>query len=387
MSIRIVLDNPPEFYTNLDVIRGQVVLTLGRHEHVGAIVVKLEGESRTALGIPPENPGLGIARDRAPSGDTLHENHKILYKVAQVFPDDDATSITSPYLLGPGQHRFPFQFKFPFNNACGNTEAMARIGGVVNPRGFASAGGLFGVGGFRVMDGAKQLLYSHVTKTLPPSFTGFPGEAEIRYYVKVTVQRPGLFKENWRYQAGLKFLPIEPPRPPKTNHEAYARRPFAFRPRSPTAASQAKKRSSFFSRSSAPAANGSHNLPPPSADGAPDATPPTVEMSARLPHPAILTCNKPIPLRLIAKKLVPSPAEVYLIAMQIDLIGRTHVRCHNLVNTETSRWVIMARQGLSIPVSRPEDAVGTEIVLPDTLWSNIPLPNTVMPSFVTCNLR
>ena len=47
----------------------------------------------------------------------------------------------------------------------------------------------------------------------------------------------------------------------------------------------------------------------------------------------------------------------------------------------------MARQGLSIPVSRPEDAVGTEIVLPDTLWSNIPLPNTVMPSFVTCNLR
>ena len=28
--------------------------------------------------------------------------------------------------------------------------------------------------------------------------TGFPGEAEIRYYVKVTVNRPSLFKENPR---------------------------------------------------------------------------------------------------------------------------------------------------------------------------------------------
>ena len=38
----------------------------------------------------------------------------------------------------------------------------------------------------------------HVKKTLPPSLSGFPGEAEIRYYVKVTVQRPSFFKENFR---------------------------------------------------------------------------------------------------------------------------------------------------------------------------------------------
>ena len=28
--------------------------------------------------------------------------------------------------------------------------------------------------------------------------TGLPGEAEIRYYVKVTVQRPAFYKENFR---------------------------------------------------------------------------------------------------------------------------------------------------------------------------------------------
>ncbi len=381
MSIRIVLENPPEFYTNQDVIRGQVLLTLNRHENLGAIVVKLEGESRTALAIPPTDYNSPMStRERGNPGDTLNENHKILYKVGQVFPDEHAPAAAAPYVLSPGQHRFPFEFKFPFNNACSNIDAMSRIGGVV------SASGPFGVG-FRVMDGTKQLMYTHVTKTLPPSFTGFPGQAEIRYYIKVTVQRPGIFKENWRYEMGLKFLPIEPPRPPKTNQEAYARRPFTFQPRTPTPTPYERKRSSLFGRSSGPPTpvNGTPNLQP----GSPttNSAPPSVEMSARLPHPAILTCNKPVPLRLIAKKLAPAQAEVYLIALQIDLIGKTTVRSQTLVNTEVSRWVIMARQGLSILVSKPEDPTGTEFVVPDTFWTGFPLPNTVMPSFVTCNLR
>lgn len=38
----------------------------------------------------------------------------------------------------------------------------------------------------------------HVKKTLPPSLNGLPGEAEIRYYVKTTVQRPAFYKENFR---------------------------------------------------------------------------------------------------------------------------------------------------------------------------------------------
>lgn len=39
---------------------------------------------------------------------------------------------------------------------------------------------------------------NHVKKTLPPSLNGLPGEAEIRYFVKVTVQRPAFYKENFR---------------------------------------------------------------------------------------------------------------------------------------------------------------------------------------------
>jgi hypothetical protein len=38
----------------------------------------------------------------------------------------------------------------------------------------------------------------HVKKTLPPSLSGFPGMAEIKYYVKATVVRPQFYKENLR---------------------------------------------------------------------------------------------------------------------------------------------------------------------------------------------
>lgn len=38
----------------------------------------------------------------------------------------------------------------------------------------------------------------HVKKTLPPSLNNFPGEADIRYYIKATVVRPQFFKENIR---------------------------------------------------------------------------------------------------------------------------------------------------------------------------------------------
>ena len=89
------------------------------------------------------------------------------------------------------------------------------------PPGIGSGTGLFGIGGVRFMDGSKQLFLRHVTRTLPPSLTGFPMAAEVRYYIKVTVQRPGFLKENWRYQIGFKFLPLEPPRPKRTGQEAF----------------------------------------------------------------------------------------------------------------------------------------------------------------------
>jgi hypothetical protein len=381
MSIRIALDNPPEFYTNLDYVQGRIVLSLNRPEQVGNIVVKLEGESNTALIVPSgQDPGLGPPRTSGLpgglSGNITSENHKLLYRVQQVFPDEQllANSTGSSYVLQAGQHEYPFRFKLPFNNACSNPVAMSKLGGLGGVGGFGTGGGLFGLGGIRVMDGSKQLFLQHVTKTLPPSLTGFPGEAEVRYYVKVTIQRPGFLKENWRYQVGFKFLPIEPPRPKNTSQEAFARRPFAFKPRMQPAPQ--RKKSSLFSSSKDNALQEAQVLPP------------SVEMSARLPHPSILTCNQPIPLRLISKKLNPSNEQIHLTSLQIDLIGNTEVRCHDLRNREVNRWVVVSKQGLNIPlIANPQtDEAGTELDVPDSLWNNASLPNTVAPSFVACNL-
>ncbi|KAL3952985.1 hypothetical protein ACCO45_012928 [Purpureocillium lilacinum] len=366
MSIRIALDNQPEFYTNLDHVAGRIVLALNRSEQVGSIVVKLEGESVTALKVPdPYNDGTGRPPGPMPGppGSVVSENHKILYKVQQ--------------------------FKLPINNACSDPMAMSRIGGLAGVGGFGSGGGLFGMGGVRVMDGSKQLFLQHVTRTLPPSLTGYPNEAEIRYYIKVTVQRPGFLKENWRFQIGFKFLPIEPPRPAVNGQEAFARRPFAFRARAPTQQPE-KKRSTFFNRKSdkgggEPLENGSNGT---SADTPGQAPAPSIEMSARLPHPPVLTCNQSVPLRLIAKKLVDSPEQVYLVSFQMDLIGITEVRSHNIYDKKINRWVVVSSADLSIPLtSSPQDPVGNEFVVPDELWKNRPLPNTVAPSFVACNLH
>ena len=98
MSIRIELDSPPEFYTNLDIIQGRVVLGVGRHEQISAIIVKLEGESKTALATPPDDFESGHYNHGA-GGDVVSENHKILYKVSRVFPDENAAPMVPPFFL------------------------------------------------------------------------------------------------------------------------------------------------------------------------------------------------------------------------------------------------------------------------------------------------
>ncbi|KAI1372008.1 hypothetical protein F4677DRAFT_277116 [Hypoxylon crocopeplum] len=365
MSIRIALDNPPEFYTNLDFISGRVILLLHRPETIGNVIVKLEGESRTALTIPATGDRDDFYRPRpgaTGAGNIVTENHKILYRVFQVYPDDGAA-----LPIQPGLHEFKFNFKMPLNNICHDPKAMSSLLGI---------GGMGG-SGFRTMDGTKQLMLQHVKATLPPSLTGFPQEAEIRYYIKVTIQRPGFFKENWRYQVGFKFLPIEPPRPAKTNQEAFARRPFTFRPR---AALQQRKSLFFGSKSSPATPTENSNQPPPS-----------IEMSARIPFPSILTCNEPLPLRIIARKLAPTTAreqQVYLTALEIALVGYTQVRVQTLENMERTKWVLLSAPQLSPPLAlNPStDPVDAEFEVPKSLWQDRRLPNTIAPSFRTCNL-
>lgn len=175
MSVRIQLDNRPDHYTNLDIISGHVILTCPTEETVTAVVVKLEGESISQLLRPPmsyggrrDNRGRDRGRDR---DQVLRENHKVLYKVAQVFPENNASGLDNAVLgvgmnftLPPGQHVWPFRFKIPINNGCANFEAY-------------SLGAGYGFGSLRLAE-LPQQAYRHTTTTLPPTLPGFPNVAE-----------------------------------------------------------------------------------------------------------------------------------------------------------------------------------------------------------------
>ena len=357
MSVKIQLDSHTATYcTNLEFVTGKVVLSLTKNDNVSAIVVKLEGECKTTLTRPhtqPNKPHIyeGTGNTRNP---IALENHKIIYKVLKVFPDPnrDTGSAGLAYYLPPGQHEYPFGFKISFDNSCWNPEAQ-QVG--LKAAGIA----VFGLGA------TQQYQYTHVKKTLPPSLTGFPGYAEIRYYVKVTVQRPSLFKENWRADIDFEFLPVEPPRQPPTTQEVFARRQHEFQIALPSKSAIFKKKTPTQ----------------------PSDRPPKVEVEARLPSPAILTCTGEVPLRIIARKLNDSLGSVFIMSLQIRLLGETEVRAQGISRIEKSHWFLTAVHFRpATPIALPQDKLGAEIIVDRTYWGELRLPNTVYPSFHCCDL-
>lgn len=107
MQASVILDQPGNVsFTNLDTISGRVVVRSVKSADVSAIVVKLEGESRTRLMSRPDQPG---ERPKP-----LVEYHKILYRVQTVFPPSEVASQAggkASYTLPQGQHEYPFSFK------------------------------------------------------------------------------------------------------------------------------------------------------------------------------------------------------------------------------------------------------------------------------------
>ncbi|EZG08581.1 hypothetical protein H106_02250 [Trichophyton rubrum CBS 735.88] len=352
MSVQVFLNRPHPFFTNLDYISGKAVLSLSTETAISSINVKLEGESRTRLAAAkyPHN-------ERSDKKRTEIELHKVLYKVVTVFPGPDTQDSVSPntfYTLLPGVYEYPFQFRFPFNNDCIDNPLPTNLN----------------MTGIRVE--VARDTNQHIRRTLPPSLTGFPGEAEIKYYVKATVVRPQFYKENYRGFADFKFLPIEPPRKKEIDKESYARREHQFKskitPQSPQSPQSPQEKKGLFKGSTE-----NELLPRFSVD-------------ARLPSPPIITCNEPLPLRILIKKLNNSSEIVTLQLLQIELISYTHVRAQDLTRSESGSWVITTRSNIGLPLGNSNDRAGKEWKLDTEMWNRIPLPSSVLPSFETCNL-
>lgn len=180
------------------------------------------------------------------------------------------------------------------------------------------------------------------------------------------MNRPSLFKENPRAVANFTFLPIEPPRPEKADGEAYARRQHEFLENTP----------------------GMNKIPGFLAGNNPSAgnMAPRVAVDARLPNPAILTSNQDISLRLLVKNVSARTKNIYLQMLQIELIGYTRVKAHEVSRTESNSWILCSFSNMAIPIGSPSDPLETEVPINPEYWSGKPVPNTVSPSFTTCNL-
>lgn len=213
----------------------------------------------------------------------------------------------------------------------------------------------------------------HIKRTLPPTITGFPGEAEIRYYMKVTVNRPNMFKENARAYVPFNFCPIEPPRPPKTDAQVFARRRHQFQGPFQTekAATKSKMRSLL--------GGNQRRAPDPQTPGIP-----AVAIDIRLPEPAILTCARELPLKILVLSTNGVKDSLCLQSLQIELISITKVRALEVGRTEQGSTVIMSRSNMGIPLQFAEGSDEAEI--DSQLWRGQKLPNTIPPSFEACNI-
>lgn len=113
---------------------------------------------------------------------------------------------------------------------------------------------------------------------------------------------------------------------------------------------------------------------------------PFISVDARLPEPAVLTCNQDAPLSILVKRLNASSDPIYLQSLQVSLNANTKIRAHDVYRTEQNSWIIMSKSNMGMLIGSNSDAEGTEVPIDDSLWRGQILPNTVAPSFETCNI-
>ncbi|KAL9057314.1 MAG: hypothetical protein Q9162_002388 [Coniocarpon cinnabarinum] len=325
MHVQIALETPHQAFTNLDFVKGRILLRLSSSTPLTSIIVKLEGESTTQLTPPPRD-------DYDDRPKPILEIHKVLYNTQVVFPQPGQNPNATYSILPPGNYEYPFSFKMPFNTAChSGMNNMQTLPNLIRKGNIASS--------------------NHIKAPLPPTLGGFPGLASIRYFVKCTVNRREFYKENPRVIQHINFIPIEQVRPPTQSSENFGRRNYQFnsfqlldggipQPKMKRVLSNLNptKKSSLSSASANPG----------------EQIPPWVEVDARLPDPAILTSNEKVPLRLLVKRLDEGSLPLYLQTLQVELVGTTRIRAGHAGRNETTSWVVTSRSNINQYIEFPE---------------------------------
>ncbi|KAF4550737.1 Hypothetical protein D9617_16g015270 [Elsinoe fawcettii] len=359
MSAAIVLDQNYSTFTNLDIVSGKVYVRTPKSLSVSTVTIKLEGESSTRL-LPPPTP-----QNERPK--PAIEFHKILYKTITLFPPPELRSrseVKASFTIPPGTHEYPFSFKIPFNASCALDKNAAPA---------------ISVAGMSVEIARPPP--GHLRRPLPPTLRGFPGEAEIRYFLKATVARPNILKENVRAYYPFNFSPIEEPRPPSTGAEAYARQKHQFNQglsSAPDTKPNLKGKRSLFSLKNMSMSDEKPPVPSPDSSEAP-----LVSVEIRIPEPKILTSNEDIPLKILCTAVNSQVEHLYLQSLQIEIAYYTHVRAHQVHRRNQASTVLTSKSNLNIPLEFNDKR---EATVPPEMWYGLPVPSVLPPTFEICNL-
>ncbi|KAI5284271.1 hypothetical protein KEM52_002981 [Ascosphaera acerosa] len=352
MSVHVSFDRQRLSYSTYDTVSGTVHVRLPVPTTVSAISVKLEGEANTTLA-----PNTGDRRKDKKN--TASEVHKVLYYVQTVFPAPEIQRCSAPgatWTISPGRYDFPFSFKLPYWAECiKNAQTHTNNFGDL------------------LLDNNRDMYNnSHIRAQLPPSFNAPQDPAHVVYFVKCTVTRPAFYQSNYRALSRITLIPNENPRPEPSGDETYARRQYAFG----TSVNRSRSLAARLTRKGEPVVD--------SPGGSGDQ--PSFCVDARVPAPALLTCNRPVPLRVVLKKLNDSAAPLYLTSLDVELIGHTDMRARTMRRVDAATWSVVSHPQLSVCVADGNVTAGTEWELDPSYWNHAPVPDVVAPSFVVCNI-
>jgi hypothetical protein len=337
-------------------------LNLPASDTISSITVKMEGISRTHLDAMVLDNSGERPRERRRAATEIH---RVLYIVQTVFPSQaiqDQAISNSGFTLKAGQYEYPFRLRIPINVSC--TKGIAGQGSLLQTINFDTSTGM--------VDVAKPAR-NHTKGTLPPSLSGVAGDiALIRYFLKVTVNRPKFYKTNMRSEDPFVLLPIEPPRPPPTKKESFARRKFDFMAVEKEKPSLKPFLGSIFSKKRGPEQS--------------ELVPKRVSVEIRLPSPPIFIPTVSLPIRILLKKLDDFEGLFILRSLKITLISKTQIRAQDLSRDILDRIVISNETNIQGLFKENICLSYGELEVDSALWSSRSLPDTISPTFQTCNI-
>lgn len=201
----------------------------------------------------------------------------------------------------------------------------------------------------------------------------------------MTVKKAAFYKMNMRTYYPFVFLPIEPPRPPPAEIQTFfARRKhrFAYTPVSRSSHHLlAKKKKGFFSSFGSSASKASA--------GVLQQPGPVIYLEARLPEPRIMVPTRPIDLTLVVCSQTKLDVEVYMHSISVNLLTTTISRVDAYSQENTMTLAVSHMQQLKLATSQstnPQPGI-YEAEFDRRRFSGLYLPNTVPPSFKTCNIE